>query len=84
MGELSKGHTVKLPQTSEIKCFEISIISLYTVLENMKWYKLYNLCKNHFALAHRYCFGLRNTKQISNRCFIENSVNLDISILSKY
>src|SRR4030042_5602092 len=83
MGELSKGHTEKLFPTSEISCFVISIISFYTVLENMKWCKLHNLCKDHFALVHTYCFALRNTKQISNRCSIENSANPDISKLSK-
>jgi len=52
MGELTKGHTEKLSPTSEISCFVISIISFYTVFENMKWCKLHYLCKDHFALVH--------------------------------
>jgi hypothetical protein len=48
------------------------------VFENMKGSKLHDLIKDHFALIHSQYFVLRNTKQISNRCSVENSVNVDI------
>jgi hypothetical protein len=83
VGKLTKCHTEKLFPPGESVVIVIAIVPFLTILENMKWGKLHQLCKNHHSLVHPEFFEKRTAKPNSNRRSIKNSANEDISRLSK-
>jgi len=83
MGKLAKHHAQELFPATELFGLIVPNVSINSALKDIIGCKLNQLIKNHLALIHKRNFPQMKVKVRSNLRQLKNSVNIELSSVSK-